>query len=139
MVKALGGNVDLRSFRNSEIFHIQGVGEQEMIEQAYGNLAEITDDHPNVLITLSPVYSDFYPTPDTYRKSMSMLEIEPRLEIVLMREYMPAHKGQEDVNWWYNLPHDSHFSDYGATIYAEAMVGVVKRRLQSSQGSNRIN
>ena len=128
LMKALGYKVDLTAFRNPEVFHIPELNESDMVAQARKHLRDILDDHPNVLITLNPIYTDFAPG-DPYKKTQLLLASDPKMDIVIMRNFMPRDRGEEEIYRWYNLPHDGHFSDYGAGLYAKAMAGVVKRRI----------
>jgi tetratricopeptide (TPR) repeat protein len=49
--------------------------------------------------------------------------------IVRMEEYMPTQRGEREWYRWYNLPHDGHWSDYGAEVYGDAMYRLLRARL----------
>ncbi len=43
------------------------------------------------------------------------------IDIVRMERYLPVQRGAEDIYKWFNLPHDGHWSNYGATLYSAAV------------------
>jgi len=52
------------------------------------------------------------------------------IDIVRMEQFMPVDKGEGEWRRWYNhLPYDGHWSDYGAEIYAGAVMQVIRERL----------
>jgi hypothetical protein len=101
----------------------------EMIAQAAESLGQILNDHPNVLITLNPTYGDVIPVLDPFKKTSALQANHPSIQVVTMHEFMPIDRGQQEIARWYNVPHDGHFSDYGAELYAQTMMTVIKRRL----------
>ena len=51
------------------------------------------------------------------------------IKVVRMEQYMPYEKGEEEWRHWYNLPHDGHWSNYGAQLYGEAVYRVIREKL----------
>jgi hypothetical protein len=52
------------------------------------------------------------------------------IDIIRMEQYMPVDKGESEWRRWYNhLPYDGHWSNYGAEIYAGAVLQVLRRHL----------
>jgi hypothetical protein len=52
-----------------------------------------------------------------------MIRQEPGLHIENMLQYLPISSDADEIKKWYNLPYDSHPSDYGAQVYAHAVEG----------------
>jgi hypothetical protein len=59
------------------------------------------------------------------------IESASSLRIIYMAEALPERRNAESVRGWFNLPHDSHFSDEGIQIYGEAVYRVVRELLLS--------
>jgi hypothetical protein len=38
-----------------------------------------------------------------------------------MLSHLPLDSGKDEIQRWYNVPYDSHPSNYGARIYAQAV------------------
>lgn len=47
------------------------------------------------------------------------------IRIVDTRTYLPLPAAEGEITTWFNLPHDGHWSDKGARIYARAVAGIV--------------
>jgi len=132
-MKVLGYPVTLDNYRNPEVFHMDIMDETEMVDQAGRHLHEILADHPNVLFTLHPLYSDIFPKRDDYKRTSLLVERNPDIKVVIMRDRLPIDRGEQEVYRWYNLPVDGHMSDYGGEIYAEAMASLIRERLLQAQ------
>ena len=111
--------------------------EAEDIEIGVKALKTIRSMHGNVIATHNPLYWHL-----TGKRSKSLKTLDKfnrtangaGIEIVRMRDYLPVQKGHEEWYRWYNLPHDGHWSDYGAELYARAMHAVVRKHLLSAAG-----
>jgi hypothetical protein len=131
LMKALGYPVTLTNYRNPDVFHMDLVDENEMVKEASQTLRQIINDHHNVLVTLNPLYSDIFPKADEYKRTRLLMDRNPDIKVVFMRDRLPIERGGKEVYRWYNLPHDGHMSDYGGEIYAKAMAGLIKERITS--------
>ena len=132
LLRAFGHKVDLRAFRHPEVFHIQEPSEEQMIDQAAKSLREIIEDAPNALITVNPTHGELVAAVSSgnpYRKTDLLQAKISQKHIVKMQKFMPVQHGEKEIYRWFNLPHDGHFSDYGAELYAEAMTTAIKRHL----------
>lgn len=85
---------------------------------------EIASKQPAVMFLYHPTVEECLekqPAPVTEE----MMAQEPGLHIENMLQYLPISSGPEEIKKWYNLPYDSHPSDYGAQVYAHAVEGRV--------------
>jgi hypothetical protein len=57
------------------------------------------------------------------------MQRDSSLDIVLMQEHMPDPPDDAEVLSWFKLPWDPHFSNYGASVYAQAVYGQLEERL----------
>jgi hypothetical protein len=58
------------------------------------------------------------------------------LKIVFMADYFPEQKDIKEISKLYNLPHDGHWSNLGATKYAEAVHKMLKDYFMSNLPKN---
>ena len=84
---------------------------------------------PNMLLAHIPTYADIT------RKHLKAVEdsLYESLKKVgfpayTMAHWMPTHRSNEEVKTWYNLPHDGHWSDKGADLYAAAMHRLIRKQ-----------
>lgn len=91
---------------------------------------------PNLLVAMNPLYQDFSTqtvTP-TFEGFMEALRAEG-IPVVDMRTRLPQASASE-MQSWYNLPFDGHWSDKGAAIYGQAIAELLlERRLASANAS----
>jgi hypothetical protein len=99
------------------------------VASAGSHLLRIINDHPNVLLTLSTLYWDVFPSRIAYEKTAALRRIDPRLDPVVLRNILPIPKSAKEFKTWFNLPWDGHLSDRGGRIYAQAMSCVIRNRI----------
>ena len=68
-----------------------------------------------------------------------LMKREGDLKIENMLDYLPLTSSQGEIRKWYNLPYDSHPSDYGARVYAQAVEARVFEYLSQSNGASSKN
>lgn len=107
--------------------------EDEMIAHAQLYLGKLLDANQNVVVTLMPHFNDVLPKFTEYKLTQRLNEAEPRANVVIMRDRLPTHLGPEEIDRWFNSPHDLHYSDRGGEIYARAMAGVIAERLTGAK------
>lgn len=99
-------------------------------------LAFMHSMYPHMLVLHNPLY--WHLKGQTVSSSRNPSEIlDPLiagaraigLEVIKTERYLPLAKGEQEWLRWYNLPHDGHWSDYGAQIYGEAVYRLLRERL----------
>jgi hypothetical protein len=103
--------------------------DDEMIEHARSYLSKLGGSNPNLLVTLMPIYNDMIPTFTEYKLTQKLTQAEPRLVIEIMRDRLPTHLGSQEIEQWFQVPHDAHYSDRGGEVYARVMAGVIGERV----------
>ena len=97
--------------------------------------------HRNMLVLHNPLY--WHLKGHAYSTDQSLAPIldpfiaaakQDGINIVRMERYMPVAKGDGEWRRWYNhLPYDGHWSDYGAEVYANAVLQAVREHLLTKQ------
>ncbi len=132
LMKILGKPVTLHNWRHPELFHVPGPNENEMVDVAVKALQESLHRHPNVLITLHPLYTDLTPKLDEYKLTNKVLSADSSIKIVFMRDRLPAGQAEPEIRSWYCLPYDGHMSAKGGRLYVRAMAGLIKEHLETN-------
>ena len=117
--------------RASDNVHFQS--ENEMIESAKGYIGKLLVANPNLLVTLMPTYADIIPSFPAYKLTPKLVQAEPRIRIEIMRDRLPTHLGLPEMENWFNVPHDAHYSDRGGEIYARTMAGLIAERITGTK------
>ena len=94
--------------------------------------------HKDMLVLHNPVYwymTGERPTP-TLDKFVDMAQ-NANIDIIRMEKYLPFEKGETEWRRWYNLPHDGHWSDYGAELYGDAVYRVIRDKLTDAVSPSR--
>lgn len=65
----------------------------------------------------------------------ALMEREVDVKIENMLDFLPLASSPDEIKKWYNLPYDSHPSDYGARVYAQAVEGRVAQYLSNSKAA----
>jgi hypothetical protein len=107
--------------------------EDEMIENAKGFMGKLLLATPNLVATLMPLYNDMIPSFTEYKLSPRLAQAEPRIKIEIMRDRLPTHLGLQEMENWFNVPHDAHYSDRGGDIYARTMAGLIAERITGTE------
>jgi hypothetical protein len=107
--------------------------EDEMITHAKLYLSKLYDANANIVVTLMPHINDMVPKFKEYKLTQRLNEAEPRAKVVIMRDRLPTHLGSEEIDRWFNSPHDFHYSDRGGELYARAIAGVIAERLTGAK------
>jgi hypothetical protein len=92
--------------------------------------------HPGSLRTLNPLlwYFDRTSRPAIIDRFLPTAA-EGGLPVVDMAEWLPIQLGDAERRRWYNLPHDFHWSDHGAEVYARGMADLIREHLMSRGGA----
>jgi hypothetical protein len=104
--------------------------EQEDLVIALGAIKFIKSLHKEVMLIHNPVY--WYLIGHIREPALEALSAavsREGLEVTRMEKYLPPDKSERDWVTWYNLPHDGHWSDFGAEIYAQAVYKALRERL----------
>lgn len=83
----------------------------------------------NMLLLRNPLYDDVTGVSDL-RFTERLTQKRPELEVVRMEPHLPADVPASDKFKWYNLPHDGHWSNRGAVVYAQAIQKMLTQRGQ---------
>lgn len=83
----------------------------------------------NMILLRNPLYDDVTGVSDL-RFTNRLKEQLPELEVVRMEPYLPSDVPASDKFKWYNLPHDGHWSNRGAVVYAQAIQKMLTQRGQ---------
>lgn len=102
--------------------------EEEGLKASAQALRTIKSSFPNTLILHNPVYAELKPKLTPY----DVIQLMQGLDILLMEDHMPDLTDDAEVLRWFKLPWDPHFSNYGASIYAQAVYGQLQEHLPSS-------
>lgn len=70
----------------------------------------------------------------TYRYWPFAAKRFPELRFICLRDFLPRDADYKERYSWYTLPWDGHPSNAGATVYGEAMAGVLSRLLRGDDG-----
>lgn len=101
------------------------------VDSSAGVLRGIMAVHPRVLLVHNPDYFELVsggPQPITL-----LLGQRSGLAITFMAGYLASDTDLGDIARWFNLPHDGHFSDYGAQRYAEAVHAMLRDRMERGE------
>ena len=118
-------------FPRTDLHQIQD--ENEMIEHARSHLSKLQAVNPNLLVALMPSYSDMLPTFTENRLTQKLTQAEPRIKVEIMRDHLPTHLGAQEIERWFQVPHDAHYSDRGGEIYARALARVIAERVSGDK------
>jgi hypothetical protein len=104
----------------------------DAIRASASALQNIRAHFPNVLVLHNP------DPPETLDRStpalVARLMREPSgADIVRMVNFLPQAVDETEIKSWFKLPWDPHFSNYGAQVYAQAVYGRVRARLQNAK------
>lgn len=114
-----------RSFASVRYFADEGVA----VDSGAAALRRIAARHPRVLLLHNPVYEELISR--SVDPLVWKLAEASGMETAAMIRAMPATTDSSEVARWFNLPHDLHFSDRGAEVYAQAVHHVLRQRLLS--------
>ncbi len=104
--------------------------EDKMVAQAKEYIGKFLEVYRNRLVmTLMPIYNDLIPTFSDYRLARKLFDTETRIKIHVMRDRLPTSLGVPEMEQWFNVPHDGHYSDHGGELYARAMAGLIAERV----------
>lgn len=85
---------------------------------------------PNIILAHVPTFADM-----GGKKHLEVAEAELRgkfkaesFTLYPMEHWMPVHRDLKEIIDWYNLPHDGHWSNKGADLYAKAMYRVIRNK-----------
>lgn len=117
--------------------------QEEGITASIAALRQIKTLIPNTLVLHDPTYMELRPmsAPSeairTMKTKVDSMGGDSSLGIVLMENHMPDTSDDAEVSRWFKLPWDPHYTNYGASIYAQAVYGQLRERLlQSSTTSH---
>ena len=107
--------------------------ENEMIEHAKSYLGKLRGANPNLLVTLMPIYNDMIPSFSEYKLTQKLAQAFPPVRIEIMRDRLPTQLGRQEMENWFNVPHDAHLSDRGGEVYARAMTGLIAEKIADAK------
>lgn len=137
LYRALGQPLTFSSYSHfiaSKCFSV----ENDALTHATECIDLIASRHPQLVLLRNPVHADLEAACDL-RYTERLRASRPHLHVVDMRHFLPADASPEEQYGWYNLPHDGHWSNAGAEIYAAAvhvMLSQPDRRLAARAGSD---
>jgi hypothetical protein len=105
--------------------------EEEAIKASVEAVRELKRLHPHMIVLSHPSIQECKngePSPIVAKFQEALGEDVP---IIMMLDYLPLDKGEEEIKRWYNLPHDEHPSDYGCELYGKAVRDRVAEYLKS--------
>jgi len=108
---------------------------QEALSVSQKALRNITSQQPAIIILYHPTIEECL-TNEPPPAVREMMKRERSIENML--DFLPLASGPKEIQKWYNLPYDSHPSDYGAQVYARAVEGRVAQHLSTSRLSARV-
>lgn len=101
----------------------------QMIKHAAYNIQRVVRNNKNILLSVMPVYAELIDRDLKFKKSEQLKEMLPEARIADMREFMLNTSDKLEVDSWFNLPHDAHYSDRGGEVYARALAGYIVKEL----------
>jgi hypothetical protein len=107
-------------FRDGSMFYFDS--SEKAISESQNALKDIASQHPAVIALFHPAVEECLSKqpPDSVKELMKR---EENVKIVNMLDFLPLTSSEDEIKKWYNLPYDSHPSDYGAEVYANAVAG----------------
>ena len=104
--------------------------DSDLVTHARTHLRAILDDHPNVRVTYNPLWLQVL-DPSAGRPWVEALRaVDPTIEIVDMRAYLPCDADRKEVESWYQVPHAAEkWSSKGHRIYAGAQARLITELL----------
>ena len=110
---------------------------QEDVEASVAALKAMRAYLPDMMIAHVPTYNEMHPsiglkryvkhlhtTSDSFYNQLE----HAGFTVNQMAHWMPVQHDAKEVIHWYNLPHDGHWSDKGADLYAAAMHQLIRTR-----------
>lgn len=129
LYRALGQSVSL-NYNQRHHSNLFG-SDQEAIAHAEQALDALLAESSlqNMLLIRNPLYDDVTGVSDL-RFTKQLTADRPELEMVRMEPFLPTDVPASDKFKWYNLPHDGHWSNRGAVVYAQAIQKMLTQRGQ---------
>jgi hypothetical protein len=111
------------------------VDRKRQAAHALAGLRAIQQRNPRMIVLRNPIYTDLVGKPEV-RCTEELESTAPDIEVVRMERYLPVERGDKDIYKWFNLPHDGHWSNYGATLYGAAASAALAERMPGATGSD---
>ncbi len=110
--------------------------DSDLVAHARTHLRAILDDHPNVRFTYNPLWIQVLDPSATRPWVEALGAVDPALEIIDMRAYLPSNADRTEVESWYQVPHAAEkWSSKGHRVYAGAqarlIAGLLAQRVHS--------
>jgi hypothetical protein len=105
--------------------------EDDAVKASENALYTIQSIYPNTLFLHNPDPPELL-SQSTPQVVLDLVERDSDLHIQLMRKSLPSQADGNEIRSWFKLPRDGHFSDYGASIYAQSVYSQVRERLLHS-------
>ena len=106
--------------------------EDEILSHAKEHLQKIISAHPNTIIALMPIYSELMLGKPEVSRTNRLKESIPGLDVEIMLKRLPTFKGKDEIEKWFNIPHDAHLSDRGGEVYARALSSWIIEKVSNS-------
>ena len=107
--------------------------EGEMIEHAKLHISKLFAAQKNIMFAVMPTYNEMLPKFTEPALTHKLMKEDPRVKVEIMRDRLPTHLGSQEIENWFNVPHDAHYSDRGGEIYARALAGVMVERITGAK------
>jgi len=92
--------------------------EEEAIQASAEAVREMKRLHPHVIVLSHPSIQECKsgkPSPIIAEFQKELSEVP----IIMMLDYLPLDRGEDEIESWYNLPHDEHPGNYGCEVYGQ--------------------
>lgn len=105
--------------------------EEQMVRRSAASIARLRRAAPEALFLYNPTVTELLER--THRPALAdNLRQAANLPLVWMGERLPQ-ASPEEIRTWFNLPHDTHFSNRGAEIYGFHAAEAIARRILTGQ------
>lgn len=105
--------------------------EEQMVRRSAASIARLRRSAPDALFLYNPTVTELLER--THRPALAEnLRQAANLPLVWMGERLPQASAEE-IRAWFNLPHDTHFSNRGAEIYGFHAAEAIARRILTGQ------
>jgi hypothetical protein len=100
--------------------------DSDKVNNASNHLKWIIENSRKFSITLMPTYNELMGGVQNYNATR-LLEKSLNIPITIMRDKLPSFENVNEIESWFNLPHDAHYSDRGGEIYARAIASHIAK------------
>jgi hypothetical protein len=97
--------------------------DDEAVAASLAALRRVVQAHPHVLVIWHPMFEEFVNEPRSYWREMrpQFFAQGGDLPLLDVAPYYPAARDRNEIQSWFNFPHDLHNSDLGLRHHAAAV------------------